>query len=259
MSGSTEQPRLIKAATRKEVGRPGRIAAYIAGLDLNEIVGSYHEMVDQAPRRGDDGFPYFKPRTGFPTSGRIGNRYEEYLCMALANDHAVIPIDAEQIDILMYQFPLYTKGGPRGMRGVDVVGHSHQQGRFWVIEAKVKSENGRGQTPLRALYEGLIYAAIVEANHKKISEELASEQFLRESVFPRPGIVVTAPSNYWRRWTADKRTGDWWPVYTELVSQLSDRLRTPIEVIDLGEVWFAGVAGEPFHLTGEVTVRKVWY
>jgi len=63
----------------------------------------------------------------------------------------------------------------------------------------------------------------------------------------------------WRRWTADKQTGDWWPVYTELASHLSDRLRTPIEIIDLGEVWFAGVAGEPFHLTREVSVRNVWY
>ena len=179
--------------------------------------------------------------------------------MALANDQAVLALSEEQVDVLMYQFPLYTTGGPAGTRGIDLVGHSHQSGRIWVIEVKVMPKGGRGQTPLRGLYEGLIYAAIVEANHQAIAAELGSAQFLRTSATIRPGVIVAAPSNYWSKWKADGHTGDWWPMYAEVVGRISESLETPIEIIDLGDVWFSGVAGKPFYLTGEINPQNVRY
>ena len=50
-----------------------------------------------------------------------------------------------------------------------------------VIELKVAGESARGDTPLRALLEGLAYCAIVEANAADIASEVAEQHALSAS------------------------------------------------------------------------------
>jgi hypothetical protein len=157
----------------------------------------------------------------------------------------------------MYAFPLYTRGGPKAIRGVDVVGHSFDTARFWVMELKA-SGRGRGDSPLRALCEALIYAAVIEANHEHIAAEMASD-FNRDVAGVRSGLVIAAPSGYWQKWAPTRRTGDWWSMYRRVIDDLSAALVTPMSVVDLGQIDF-GVAddGRPF-VVGVVESQSVSY
>lgn len=154
--------------------------------------------------------------------------------MALANDNVSVGVDGETVDVLMYAFPLYSSGGPRGIRAVDIVGHASETHRFWVVELKVAAKAGYGETPLRALYEALIYGSVVEANMAHIAGELA--RFGRKSEYQRPGLLIAAPEEYWRRWTPNERIGNWWSPYRSTADALSEQLETPLEIVSLGRV-----------------------
>jgi hypothetical protein len=214
-------------------------------------------MIELAPRRGLDGYKYFVARSGAPTSLTSTNRREEQLAMALVNDATALTIGDEIVALIMYAFPLYTRGGPKGIRGVDVVGHSLGTDRFWIIELKAAG-TGRGDSPLRALCEALTYAAVIEANHEHIAGELATQLDLR---LPgtRPGVVVAAPTGYWERWKPNARTGDWWSEFRRLVDDLEAALSSPVAVLDLGDIDFETAADGRPYVTGSVATKSVSY
>ena len=92
--------------------------------------------------------------------------------------------------MLHYQFPLKAKQADKGIGKVDLLGAT-DRGHPIVIELKVKPEkrsggaDARGDTPLRALMEGLRYAAIVEANLDVLARE-AKSRFSVETVKEPP-------------------------------------------------------------------------
>ena len=89
--------------------------------------------------------------------------------------------------------PLKARQGDRGVGKVDLF--AAVDGRLpCVVELKVAGESARGDTPLRALLEGLAYCAIVEANAADIASEFAEQHVVSAS---RPTLVVMAPDNYW--------------------------------------------------------------
>lgn len=252
-----DTPRLIQRATDKLAKQASTMAATLGALDAGELVSEYHEVKETAPRRGQDGYRYFVARTGQPPQGDIETRREERLAMALANDEAAISVDGETIEMLTYAFPLYTTGGPKGIRAVDLVGHAPLTGRFWVVELKIAARSGYGETPLRALYEALIYAAVVEANADHVASELKTMGRGVEHL--RPGILVAAPTEYWQRWRPNPRIGDWWSPYSTITGLLAETLGTPVEIVDLGRVSFQiGPDGRPL-LDGELNCKRVRY
>jgi hypothetical protein len=253
----TEMPRLIVRSKAPEIHRASKQTGLLSALDPDALVSEYHEMREQAPHRGLDGYRYFVERTGRPPQSDDERRGEERLSMALVNDGVSLPVGAETIDVLMYEFPLFTTGGKKGVRAVDLVGHAEGTNRFWVAELKVPRGSGYGETPLRALYETLIYAAVVEANMEHIGAEL--EGLGRRVDFERPGLLVAAPEPYWRKWTPNPRIGNWWDLYRSVAEALGQRLETPLETVSLGEISYMITADRRPRVVGEVECRKVTY
>ena len=178
--------------------------------------------------------------------------------MALANDQVAVAVGDETVDLLMYAFPLYSSGGPRRIRGIDLVGHAPTTHRFWVVELKVEANSsGYGETPLRALYEALIYGAVVESNLAHIAGEL--DGFGRKVDLQRPGLLITAPKQYWERWTPNNRIGDWWSPYRSITEALSEHLQTPLETLSLGRVTYKVDADGMPRLDGLLECEPVRY
>ena len=175
--------------------------------------------------------------------------------MALVNDGARVTVGNEAVDLVMYAFPLYAAGGIERIRGVDLVGHSAGARRFWVVELKVAARAGYGESPLRALYEALIYGAVVESNMSYIRDELKEQS--RQVEYDRPGLLIAAPGEYWGRWAPNKRIGDWWTPFAATTSQLAERLNTAVATISLGDITYRFDEQSFPHLVGEVVCAPV--
>jgi hypothetical protein len=262
----SDPPRLLLRATAKGVKQASTMAATLRGLAVEELVAEYEEAMESAPRRSEDGHTYLRERSGRPPQTKDARRREARLAMALVNDETLLDVVGEAVDLWMYEFPLFTSGGPRGIRAVDVVGHAPEAARFWVVELKIEAkphpthtsrQPQRGETPLRALYEALLYGAIVEANMAYIADELIS---LGREVKPmRPGLLVAAPTAYWERWKPNNRIGDWWTPYQSLMAGLSEQLQTSVEAVDLGRITYVIDPDERPRLHGTLECQKVEY
>lgn len=253
---------LIRRATDPDLRSAKAVLPTLLSLDVEELVGEYRELRAAAPRRGADGYRYFIPRPGRPPQSDDARRREEWLAMALWNEAARLSVLGETVDVLMYSFPLYTTGGPTKMRGVDLVGHAFETGRFWVIELKVEARMGAGakrpygETPLRALYEALVYGAVVEANMAEIATEMREQG--RDVEHSKPGLLIAAPDEYWETWRPNPRIGGWWTEFQRITVALSQRLGTPIAVVSLGPISQTPINGLP-TLTGALDCRSVSY
>ena len=175
------------------------------------LAHSYEHLVRVAPRRHARGKRYVHGRTGTTSSGASSNRREEHLAVALCNASrrgvAFALPDRRPFAIIDYQMPLKARQGDLGVGKVDLF--AVVDGRLpCVIELKVAGESARGDTPLRALLEGLAYCAIVEANAADIASEVAEQHALSAS---RPTLVVMAPDNYWAGHLDHPAAGRWLP------------------------------------------------
>lgn len=248
---------LLDRAGAPEVRNASPMTNMLGSLVVDELVDEYLELKETAPRRGEDGFRYFVERAGRPPQDERAFRREERLAMALTNDQVSLTLGSETVELLMYAFPLFTSGGPKRIRGVDLVGHAPKTQRFWVVELKVEANSGYGETPLRALYEALIYGAVVEANMDYITGEL--DGFGRKVDQQRPGLLITAPEQYWERWAPNRRIGDWWSPYRSITEALSDQLKTPLETLSLGRVTYKVDANGMPRLDGLAECELVRY
>lgn len=233
------------------------MAETLASLDADELVAEYQALREVAPRRGDGGYRYFVERTGRPPQTLKESRREEWLAMALANPQAQLALTGETVELLMYALPLYTSGGPKGIRGVDLVGYASETRRFWVVELKAAGTSGYGETPLRALFETLIYGAVVESNMARIADELADQERRVDRL--RPGLLIAAPDDYWERWQPNRRIGDWWSVYQAITTAVSEHLDTPLITVSLGQItYLLDIEGRP-TVDGVIDCRPVEY
>ena len=124
-----------------------------------------------------------------------------------------------------------------------------------VIELKAARETTRGDTPLRALLEGLAYCAIVEANAADIASEVAEQHALSAS---RPALVVMAPDNYWAGYLDHPAAGRWLHAVRDLVSGLRDTLGLEAYLLALLDARFEmGLSGQPARLIGRCRMVSV--
>ena len=173
--------------------------AEVAGTlasDVGKLAHGYENLVRVAPRRHDRGKRYLHGRTGTTSSGASSNRREEHLAVALYNASrggaAFALPDNRPLEIIDYQMPLKARQHNRGVGKVDLF--AVVDGRLpCIVELKVAGKRTLGDTPLRAILEGLAYCAIVEANAADIASEVAEQHAL--SSF-RPTLAVIAPDDY---------------------------------------------------------------
>ena len=127
---------------------------------VHDLVEGYRHLRETAPRRAQS---YLSDtRTGLTASGETTTRGEEHLALGLFNRQLrelVLPND-ERLRLIDYQFPLKSVRADAGVGKIDLLG-LFPDGRLAVVELKVQDN---AEDRRIGLLEGLIYAAIVEAN-----------------------------------------------------------------------------------------------
>ena len=256
MTPGVETAQLVRSAKSPEVNNATGLATRLRSLRVSDLIPLYEEVQQLAPRRGNDGKTFFVSRPATRLERDSPRNTEDLLEIALACEATQIPCVGGDIDILMRQFPLFSKGSRKGVKAVDLVGHGGD--RFWLIELKAQPGEGYGESPLRALLECLIYSAIVEVSSDDIRREL-HEKFDRTQLHAGAGMMIAAPAEYWTRWQPNAATGDWWLEFERLIQELQDRMDTPIEVVDLGHLYPViddeGIA----RLNGPISAQSVEY
>ena len=219
-------------------------------LDENALCDEYEKLVNGAPRRSDKNKDYFVEHAG-KESEKSSNRREEILAKELWNLKRSWPHPGGgQFRLLDYQFPLKAHRSDKGIGKVDLLGVT-DQGRLMVIELKVKRRDGtRGETPMKALMEGLRYAAIVMANREKIAEETKDNQCIRKHLDELglcsktviseepPRVQILAPKSWWEAWlnlggSTRKAAGYWEPEFSQLLRDIEKKVGVFVECIGI--------------------------
>lgn len=215
------------------------LAEYIAEIDVNALCREYEEIIGSAPRRSAREKRYFVGHSGVTSSGKWSNRKEEHYAVALCSLGLVWPQPGGgEFRLLDYQVPLKARQSDRGVGKIDLVGVT-DRGRIMVIEVKVAPDRSgaRGDTPVRALMEGLRYAAIAWANVDVIAAE-AKNCFGTAIVKKPPVVQILADSAWWRGWlhmagSTRKAAGDWEAPFARLIQAVEDRLGLAIQCLAL--------------------------
>lgn len=244
---------LVELARRREVNRVSGLETTIRDLHRSSALQSaYATSVPCAPRRPERGKRFFDTHTGTVTGP--SKRIEEHLAIALFNDHVTFDVGRERIRLLAYQVPLKARQGDPGVGKCDLLGHG-ADGHLWVIEVKVRTGPGRGDTPLRALIEALTYSAVLEANWPALVSEV-SHRFGLDVTAEKPQIAVAATSGFWEGWRASRVSGDWLMALDELAASLEADLRRRILFVEIGDIAPLIVDGVP-RIEGDVEFRLV--
>ena len=223
------------------------LAKGIQKLDRNGLQAQYDKLVQSAPRRSDKNKDYFVPHAD-EKSSKKSNRREEILAKALWKlNHSWPHPGGGRFRLLDYQFPLKAQQLDKGIGKVDLLGVT-DQGRLMVIELKVKTGDGnRGETPMKALVEGLRYAAIVKANQDAIAKEAKENECIRKhldeleicSISEEPPLVqILAPKSWWEAWlnlggSTRKAAGYWEPKFAQLLHDIEEKVGVFVECIGL--------------------------
>src|SRR5262249_8855968 len=210
---------LIERARDREVRQASRFrdaAEKLAGEGLRK---EWEEEVASAPRRHQAGKRYLAPRKRPPA--RLGDTQSQ-LALALLR-HAADPArglllpDRSSVQLVGCRVPL--RAAPpdpqqaddpnRGIGEIDLLGLS-DTGRLSLIGlAHVEPDAARagtGETPLRALLEGLASAAVAWANRDALRQEIA-DAVARELGDEAPLLLLLGAPRYWelcRRRSAQK-------------------------------------------------------
>jgi len=226
---------LIKLYKRKEINQISRFFDVANNLNIDEVCGEYRKLRDEeAPERLN---PYFiDTHTGVPSSGRASNRREEHLAMAIFNashDGKLFTLpNGRNIKFIDYQTPLKAKRSDKGIGKVDIFGVIDENLPS-VIELKIEGQGRRsGDTPLRALLEGLAYCAIIEKNISKIRKEALSK-FDLDLLAIAPVLIIMAPEEYWKRFLQKRSAGAWLPVLNNIIELLSSELYLDIHMVSI--------------------------
>ncbi len=161
--------------------------------NYNDLHAEYQKK-RHAPRRALRGSNYLSPkRNGYLMGYATPNRFEEHLAIAIWRTRTFFYPSGEKVDYLDYQVPLKAKASDTGLGKVDLLGVSGS-GRLIVTELKVQKN-----TPLRALAQGIRYAAILDVNIKVLSAEIEQKFGINVKIKP-PIVQILSPKYWWSNW-----------------------------------------------------------
>ena len=275
-----ERHPLIALANSRDVKQAKGFRGVAEGLTGESLDKLYKEEVANAPRRKEAGKKYFGSHPKAP-SGRRNSKDPEHLAMALQAEGRVsedgeggieLP-DGGLLTLLDYQVPVATAAVDKslgdadpnkGIGKLDLLGLL-PDGRLAVVVVKFvppsATRGGTGDTPLRALLEGLALTAIVDANRDAIAEEVL-ETTGREVSTEAPALILLGGTRYWeicRKREAQKGAG--WIRELERIGREIPEV-TGVEILYFGiEVqgdpgWSYGETGPV--LTGSASFRPAW-
>jgi len=209
----SQHPLIDLANTREVKQATGfkKIAAELRGEDLSEL---YNQELANAPRRADAGKKYFVSHNTKLASERRTGRDGEHVSIALvANCRSTgnglrLPDDEGTLQLIHALVPLKSaqpdkeKGDDDPNLGVDRIdmigiGTDNRMAvicvRFLAPDAK---RVGVGDTPLRALLEGLANCAIATTNRDALQSEI-TERGGAAMVDEPPILYVLGSKRYW--------------------------------------------------------------
>ena len=205
---------LADLAVDPEVRKAAGFRAAAGELTGESLASRYQQEIENAPRRADAGRKYFVAYNSRLAAQRKPGRDDEHLSLALT-DFCVresaeleLPDDAGHVHFCQAQVPLRSaapdksKGDAdpnKGVGSVDMLGVGTGD-RLVVAQVRwltPSAARGRtGDTPLRALLEGLSAAAIATANLASLREEIAGKT--GRSVGDEPPLLLLVGSpRYW--------------------------------------------------------------
>jgi hypothetical protein len=201
---------LIQLAGGRQARQSAGFRLAAAELDGPKLLAAYQEEMASAPRLRAEGRHYFVTRSGKPATSRHRNKDDEHVAQALvrhcAERGAGLPLPDDDFELIPLDHQVRVKTGPiddpatRGIGRIDLLGVT-SDGRLAVVELRVLEPSATrcrvGDTPLRALLEGLAYTAIAHANLADLRSEIA-ERFGRTVNDDPPLLVLLATPSWWR-------------------------------------------------------------
>ena len=257
---SSETHPLVIRSQSPDVTAVSRFAQAAAEMSRAEINEWYRQEVSEAPKRAARGKAYFVGHDGSANTGGDTNRGEEHLAIALfhaygPNREGLVLPDGDRLSIFDYQFPLKARRSDPGIGKVDLLG-VFASGRICVIELK-RMSSGTPETPLRALLEGLAYAAVIQANLETIAAETRALLGIQIS-HQAPAVMVMAPQPYWNYFERTKAAGPWRDAMEKLKTDIAATLDVPVHFLGLGECDVSlGLYGNRPTLSGAVAAKWV--
>lgn len=204
---------LIELASSREVKQAKGFRQVAEGLNGESLDAQYKQEVANAPHRHEAGKKYLASHPKPPTSRR-NNKDAEHFAMALLaasregeGQGLELPAGGA-LTLVDYQVPLATAAPDKalgdadpnkGIGKVDLLALLPDD-RLAVVVVKYvppsATRGGTGDTPLRALLEGLAWTAIVDANREAIAEEVQAATGRTVSSEP-PALLLLGSSRYW--------------------------------------------------------------
>ena len=201
---------LIQLASEREVRQATGFRAAAALIDGPKLATAYETEKANAPSLNADGRKYFPKRSGKPATERKRNKDDEHVGQALVrycSEHgAGLALPDDEFTLLPLDYQVRVKAAPaddpatKGIGRVDLFAVTSED-RLAIVKMRVLEPSatrcGVGDTPLRALLEGLAYTAIATANQADLQSEIA-EHFGRSVSDEPPLLVLLASPSYWR-------------------------------------------------------------
>lgn len=200
---------LIELANDREVRQSKGFREAAERLTGEGLAEMYQQEVANAPKRYDSDKKFLVSQKGVAPRGGKSGKPHEHLAIALVNrfraageglDLPAAPA-GDTFDSLAYQVPLKVRQSDPDTRigKVDLVG-CVPENRLALAMLKfvppTATRGSTGDTPLRALLEGLAYTAIIQANRQEVLAEI-DEAYGRQISEEPPVLILLGNTRYW--------------------------------------------------------------
>jgi hypothetical protein len=265
---------LIELANDREVRQSKGFREAAARLSGESLAELYQQEVANAPKRYDSDKKFLVGQKGTVVGGGKTGKPHEHLSVALVNrfrssgeglDLPMAPA-GDTLDYFAYQMPLKVRQTDPDKRigKVDLVG-AVPENRLAVIVLKyvppTATRGSTGDTPLRALLEGLTYTAIIQANRSEILGEIEAGCDRKLSDQP-PILIVLGNTRYWelcRKREAQKGAG-WINQMERLGQEIDDNLGITVSYMSIKLQGDPGweFEGDKPELVGTPILDRAW-
>jgi hypothetical protein len=232
-----------------EVNRFASLKRIASALSDGEIQRKFDQHGKAAPNRGLYR-EYFVGHTGKTTSGASTNRREEQLAIAVWLAYRESGFELPDGTILFpveYQLPLKSHRDEAnvGLGKVDLF-CVESGGDPWITELKI--QNGRLDTPLKAVLEALAYCATLAPDMRFLSRESNDrKQTLLHIASPMPpNLLVLAPAEYWDVCNLEEGRNSWREALQDLGRRIEETLKIKVRFVRMENCrWEMTATGMP--------------
>jgi hypothetical protein len=199
---------LLQLAAERQVRLANEFQKAAAAMTAEQLIAAFEDARASAPRRAEAGKAFFEPHPARRRT-RAKERDAEDVAAALVGHcraagkgfwmPKILPDEPDHtLELLDHRVPLKARREDKGTGHLDLVGLLDDRlavGKLKYVASDAK-RGSTGDTPLRALLEGLSDLAIATANADAMRAELA-EHFGREVSDAPPVLVLIATRRYW--------------------------------------------------------------